>query len=144
MPKFSLVSVRKLDSCDFRIQKVMDEAIQLYDFIVVEGHRSIARQQALYKQGRTEPGEIVTQVDGINVKGMHNWIPSRAIDIAPYSYKLKGPDWDNRDGFLILTGIILGIAKALDIKLRWGGDWNGNWDMKDQKLHDLGHFELVD
>jgi peptidoglycan L-alanyl-D-glutamate endopeptidase CwlK len=44
--------------------------------------------------------------------------------------------------FYVLAGYVLGIAQAQSVALRWGGDWNGNWDYRDQRFHDLGHFEL--
>ena len=31
----------------------------------------------------------------------------------------------------------------MNIKLRWGGDWNDNKDFSDQTFDDLVHFELV-
>ena len=30
-----------------------------------------------------------------------------------------------------------------DIKLRWGGDWNMNFEVDDNKFDDFPHFELI-
>lgn len=38
---------------------------------------------------------------------------------------------------------MLNIAESLEIKIRWSGYWNGNFDLKDQKFYDLVHFEVV-
>lgn len=50
--------------------------------VVTCTYRSVEEQQRLYAQGRTVPGKIVTNIDGIRVKGMHNFTPSHAIDVA--------------------------------------------------------------
>jgi len=80
---FSDRSLKKLHTCHPDLQRVALLAIQLstVDFGVSEGHRSIERQWELYKQGRTEPGKVVTWVDGIRRKSQHNYSPSRAFDV---------------------------------------------------------------
>ena len=30
----------------------------------------------------------------------------------------------------------------MDINLRWGGDWDQDTEVKDNRFDDLGHFEL--
>jgi hypothetical protein len=32
----------------------------------------------------------------------------------------------------------------MEVKLRWGGDWDSDKDTKDQNFNDLPHFELID
>lgn len=34
-------------------------------------------------------------------------------------------------------------ASTTGVKIRWGGDWDGDWIHTDQSFHDLPHFELV-
>ena len=54
-------------------------------------------------------------------------------------------DWNDIDRFIYFAGHVKGLAYALDIGLRWGGDWNMNNDLLDEKsLIDLGHFELIE
>lgn len=58
-------------------------------FRVVQGLRTIAEQDAIYAQGRTKPGQIVTKAKG--GQSYHNY--GLAIDIVPF----KDPrtlDWD--------------------------------------------------
>ena len=52
------------------------------DLLLTCVYRSPEAQQALYRQGRTTPGHIVTQIDGILKKSNHNYDPSRALDFA--------------------------------------------------------------
>ena len=35
------------------------------------------------------------------------------------------------------------IAGKMKHRIRWGGDWDGDTDVKDQKFMDLPHFELI-
>ena len=69
------------------------------------------------------------------------------------SQKLKKIDWNNKEAFRFLGGLIIGISEMLFSegkiyhRVRWGGDWNGykNYynDFSDQSFIDLPHFELI-
>lgn len=130
MPQFSTKSREKLMTCDMRIQKIMNEAIKYIDFTILEGHRGEELQNMYFEQGKS-------RLKFPNSK--HNKIPSLAIDIAPYPI-----DWNDREKFYYLAGVIRGIAGSMGIKIRHGGDWNSNNNFRDQTFFDLPHFELVD
>ncbi len=132
MPSFGKESRTALDTCDPRLQKIAEKAIEIMDFSVLEGHRTKERQDELYNENPPK-----TKVQWPNSK--HNTIPSRAFDIAPYPI-----DWKDIRRFYILAGVIRAVAHELGIKLRWGGDWDSDDDLKDQTFNDLPHFELVD
>ena len=42
-----------------------------------------------------------------------------------------------------MAGLVLGIAAVFGIKIRWGGDWDSDNDLNDQKFMDLAHFEEI-
>ena len=130
MPGFGTDSKSRLDTCHPDLQQVCELAIVNYDFTVLEGFRSNARQDDLFRQGKSKlrGGE-----------GKHNSNPSIAVDLAPYPI-----DWDNAKRFYLLAGFMFQAASQLGIKLRWGGDWDGDWVHTDQSFHDLPHFELED
>lgn len=96
-----------------------------YKLIVTCTHRSVEEQQRLYAQGRTAPGQKVTNVDGVKQKSNHNYKPSRAIDFAVVfngkvtwndkMYKVAGP-------YFVAEGLI------------WGGNW--------KSFKDYPHLEL--
>ena len=130
MPKFGKKSKEELSSCREELQKVFNEVIKTVDCSVLEGHRSKDRQNALYKEGKTK----VTYP-----KGRHNSFPSLAVDVAPYPI-----DWGDRERFHLFAGFVLGIAKGMGITLRWGGDWNQNFEVDDNMFDDCPHFELKD
>lgn len=106
---------------------------QIVDFSVNEGHRSVARQQKLFAQGRTEPGQIVTYIDGIKKIGEHNRKPSKAVDLVPW-IPGKGKSWDDLELFFLIAGVMLTVAKQKGIKLEWGGHW--------KSFKDYPHFQV--
>lgn len=128
MPRFSARSLQNLDTCHRDLQQVFNEVVLHIDCTILEGHRGEAEQNEAVRKGTSQ----IKWPDG-----MHNKSPSRAVDVAPWPI-----DWENRRRFTLFAGFVLGIAATMDIKLRWGGDWNQNWDPTDQRFHDLPHFEL--
>ena len=130
MPKFGKRSREALKSCDNRLQAVFNEVIKTVDCSVLEGHRGQARQDKFYEEGKSK----VKYPDG-----RHNRLPSRAIDCVPYPI-----DWNDRERFTLFAGYVLGVADQLGIKLRWGGDWDKDFQVNDNKFDDFPHFELLD
>lgn len=130
MPRFSNNSKRALATCDIRLQEVMTEAIKHIDFMVLEGHRGKEAQDKAFRTG-------MSKVRWPN--GKHNKNPSLAVDIAPYPIK-----WGDTERFVYFAGIIKGIGIMMGVKLRWGGDWDQDTQVTDERFRDYGHFELVD
>jgi peptidoglycan L-alanyl-D-glutamate endopeptidase CwlK len=128
MPRFGNSSKERLKTCDERLQKVFNEVIKYVDCSVLEGHRSQERQDRLYEEGKTK-------VKYPN--GRHNADPSRAADVTPYPV-----DWDDRERQTLFAGFVLGLARNMGIKLRWGGDWDMDFDVQDNKFDDFPHFEI--
>ena len=94
--------------------------------IVTESYRSPARQNELYAQGRTKPGPVVTYKRG--GESNHNVLPSRAIDVA---FLLADGSVSWAGGLLAKFAL---LVKAADARVRWGGDFPGNFK-------DGPHFE---
>jgi len=129
MPRFGAKSKSKLKTCDIKLQEVFNEVIKKVDCSVLEGHRGKDRQNSLFKEGKTKV---------IYPNGRHNASPSRAADVVPYPI-----DWEDRERFHLFAGFVIGVAYKMGIKLRWGGDWNMNWFVDDNKFDDFPHFELL-
>ena len=68
--RFGERSLGKLETCHKDLQKIMKLAISrsLIDFGISEGHRSIERQNLLFRQKKSK-------IDGINRKGKHKLQP---------------------------------------------------------------------
>lgn len=138
---FSESSLDKLQTCHKDLQLIMEEVINIYDFTILEGTRSVEKQQEYYKKG-------LSKLDGINRKSKHQSFPSMAIDIMPYGGNaFSGRESDTRR-FVFLAGIVKAVSErlyeegAITHKIRWGGDWDGDNLMSDQSFNDLPHFEL--
>ena len=135
--KFSKRSLDNLVGVHPDLCKVMHEAIKdtPIDFTITEGVRTIQRQQELYAQGRTKPGTIVTQVDGVKKKSNHQ--PKSdgygyAVDLYPC---LCGSVQVNAVKELkIIAAHIIATAMRLGVKIEWGGSWTS--------FKDYPHFEL--
>jgi peptidoglycan LD-endopeptidase CwlK len=140
MPAFSDRSRARLATCHPLIIKVFTEAIvHGPDFTIICGERPVREQQELFAQGRTKPGSIVTNVDGITKLSKHNKSPSEAVDVAPYPSL-----YEDIPRFKILGAYIMGVAHAMDVPLVWGADWDSDWDLAEHEhvFVDLPHFEL--
>lgn len=130
MAKYSNSSCEKLYTCDERLVRVFERVVQTFDNTILVGHRDEATQQEMYEQGKS-------QLQYPNSK--HNSFPSKAVDAAPYPI-----DWDDRERFTLFAGFVLGIAEEMGIYLRWGGDWDRDWQTSDNSFDDLVHFEIID
>lgn len=132
MPKFGNVSLTRLGTCDQRLRDICHETIKFVDFTVVCGHRGEVAQTLACAHGLSKTPWPTSK---------HNSLPSRAVDVAPY--KDGAILWRDKDAFQDLAKEMLAAAHKLDVKLRWGGDWDGDGDTLDEKFLDMPHFELV-
>jgi peptidoglycan L-alanyl-D-glutamate endopeptidase CwlK len=107
----------------------MTEANEIMEVSILEGYRTPARQKELYDAGKSK-----VKAGG----SKHNVMPSQAVDVAPYPL-----DWDDRGRFYIFAGVVKAIASKYGVKMRYGGDWDGDGRTTDQTFYDLGHFEIV-
>ena len=129
MAKFGRRSRENLSTCHEDLQKVFNEVIKHVDCSILEGHRDERTQDRYYEEGKTKVRYPM---------GRHNSKPSRAVDVVPYPV-----DWDDRERFHLFGGFVLGMARGMGITLRWGGDWNMNFEVDENRFDDFPHFELV-
>ncbi len=131
MPKFSNRSLQILGTCDARLQKVFNEVIKHWDCTIIDGKRSVDEQIRNVNLGVSKT---------LNSKHVYpEDKPSLAVDVAPYPIR-----WQDSQRFYAFGGFVIGTALQMGIRLRWGGDWDSDRDLKDQNFNDLPHFELVD
>lgn len=134
MPRFSKRSQQILDTCDWELRELMYEVVRKFDITVLEGYRSSEDQEAAFKKGNSKLRAGQSK---------HNYFPSLAVDVAPWKSTKPHIDWDDLELFRFMGGYILGIANQMEINVRWGGDWDGDFNFRDQTLIDMPHFELV-
>jgi peptidoglycan LD-endopeptidase CwlK len=124
MPKFGKRSREKMRGVDSRLINVMNELIKLMDVTIIEGLRTKERQEELVAKGASKT-KFSKHIEG------------KALDVAPYPI-----DWENRDGFYYMGGMIRGIAQQLGYDIRYGGDWDSDGQTKDNNFDDLVHIEI--
>ncbi len=128
MPSFSQNSQNELVTVDNRLQEVFSEVIKHFDCTIIQGHRTQVEQDEKFRQG-------LSKVQFPNSK--HNSVPSLAVDVAPYPI-----DWNDRERFTLFAGIVIGIGLSMGYTIRWGGDWDQDTQVRDNKFDDLPHFEI--
>ena len=124
MPSFSKQSLARLNSTDERLVRVFTEVVKHFDCTILEGKRTVDRQKMLVQQGKSK-----------TMNSKH--LLGKAVDVAPYPI-----DWNDRERFTYFAGYVMGIAAKMGIKLRWGGDWDRDTQVKDNSFDDLPHFEI--
>jgi len=126
MPHFGKTSKRRLKGVNIKLQHILNKLIKIMDVTIIEGVRSQKRQDKLVAEGasKTKYSKHIT---------------GKAVDLAPYPI-----DWEDRERFHYMGGMLRGIAHELDIKVRWGGDWDSDGEIKDNSFDDLVHIELKD
>lgn len=94
------------------------------DLLITSTYRDNESQNALFAQGRTAPGKIVT-----NAKAGQSWHNFRcAVDVVPL---VNGkPVWDGDDPIWAKVGA-LGKQSGLE----WAGDW--------KKFKEMAHFQYT-
>lgn len=92
--------------------------------------RTVEEQDALYAQGRTTEGEIVTYATGYDYSSQHQW--GIAFDIYQNDANDPYPDPSTSTFWTDVSN----IAKANG--LAWGGDWTSPVDMPHFYLPDWG------
>lgn len=130
MPTLSSRSLENLSLVDVRLRGVIEQAIEVLDFSVLEGYRGPDRQDEMFQTGQSK----LQWPDS-----KHNSLPSLAVDLAPYPI-----DWEDTERFVFLAGVIFTIASQMDINVRWGGDWDSDGFMLDETFRDYVHFELLE
>jgi peptidoglycan LD-endopeptidase CwlK len=124
----------RLDKVHPALAKLVREVAKVYPLLVICGERGKAAQDEAYHAGKSN----------------HRWPSSKhniqppdtvafAVDVAPLPL-----DWRDKERFYYLGGYMMATAKRFEIKLRWGGDWDNDYDLHDQKLYDLVHYEIIE
>lgn len=129
MPILGKRSLEKLEGVHPDIVDVLKEAIKYFDFAVLEGVRTPETQKQYYVLGKSQTlnSKHLRQQSGY----------SHAVDIAPYPI-----DWEDKQRFAYMAGLVMGIAEMKGVKLTWGNDWDGDGDFQEHTLQDGPHFQL--
>lgn len=97
-----------------------------------ECFRSVAEQEALYAQGRTAAGNIITNARGTSYSSQHQW--GIAFD---FFKNVKGQEYSDNTFFTKVANL------AKSIGLAWGGDWTSPVDKPHLYLPDWGDTPTI-
>ena len=135
MPAFGQSSRDHLATTHKDLQAIFNEVIKVYDCSVYCGHRGKEAQDEAFVANLSKTPWPTSR---------HNTTPSMAADVAPWPI-----DWKDTERFYFFAGYVLATADQLlaegiiNHKVRWGGDWDSDKDIRDQRFNDLPHFELI-
>lgn len=124
-----MINSRSLDELLPMVRTRVDKFLELcdehgIDLLVTSTYRDHESQGALYEQGRTRPGKVVT-----NAKPGESWHNYRcAIDVVPL---VNGkPNWDGSDPIWETIG---------ELGEKAGLEWAGRW----RTFRELAHFQYT-
>ncbi len=122
-PVFELVLEKLIERCYARGVWVL----------ITQGLRTYAEQDALYAQGRTKPGQVVTKAQG----GYSNHNFGFAADFALLLRDGRTVSWDtlrddDKDSLPDWSEV---VEEAKKLGLEWGGDWGS--------FKDMPHLQMV-
>jgi peptidoglycan L-alanyl-D-glutamate endopeptidase CwlK len=100
---------------------------------ITQGLRTIAEQDALYAQGRTKPGNIVTNAKGGT--SFHNF--GVAIDFVLILPDGKNVTWDLKTDFN--SNNVKDWTEVVDEAKKLGFEWGGDW----VSIKDYPHFQMT-
>ena len=129
-------SVERLaEVCPLLAKKIftLDKMLPSLSIQVTQGLRTWAEQDALYAQGRTTPGKIVTHALG--GFSWHNF--ALAVDLVPEDITPGQPDWD-----LSHPSWARMVSVAESLGLVSGAEWYGE-DLDTPHVQLTGRFAVV-
>lgn len=128
MPKFSERSLTRISTCDPRLICLFRRVVETFDCTIIEGHRTETAQNTAFANGTSK----LKWPDSL-----HNARPSMAVDAVPFPI-----NWEDRERFHYFAGYVKGVAEMMRVDIRWGGDWDSDTEVVDNRFDDLAHFEL--
>lgn len=95
------------------------------------GKRTPEEQNQLFKEG-------YSKCDGYEKLSKHQ--SGDAIDLNVF---VGSKVVDNKEMLCVIAGVMFACADELNLKIRWGLDWNQNGDIRDNTFNDVYHFEII-
>jgi len=130
---FSKNSENNLLECHLDLYHLFHRVIKYQDCFVIIGYRGEQEQDRAFHMGSSQLKYPQSK---------HNKKPSLAVDVVPWFKSFPHIRWDDKEKLYYFGGFVLGVAAEMGINIRWGGDWDQDGELHDQKFFDLSHFEL--
>ena len=147
MPRFSTISIQRLETVHPELSMLFQAVVKHRDCHILCGVRSKAEQDRLYNLGRTK---MMWPNSRHNVRDPNDL--AMAVDVAPFFVnrdpQIIWPRAGSREYiqdvglYYNFAGYVQAIADSIGIRVRWGGDWDGDLNYSDQTFNDLVHWEI--
>lgn len=144
MNRYSKKSQAELDTCHTDLQVLFTTVLRDYDHSILNGRRTLEEQKENVKKDVSKtlnskhiPPEGSDKSEAVDVTP---YIPGRGKIMPQVKSKSFIKDLNQMYHF---AGFVLKTALQLGIKVRWGGDWDKDYNIADQTFDDLFHWELV-
>jgi len=129
-----------LNQCDARLRRIFYEVNKRTTVEILPSTiRTIEHQKYLVEMGVSKTMNSLHLIDE-----QHPF--SRAVDAGPWPIiwpDKRNPKYVYTIGqFYYFAGVVLEVAHELLIPIRYGGDWDGDFNVTNQTFYDLVHFEL--
>jgi len=134
---YSKRSLKYLKTCDFILRFLFTRVLKNFDHSILEGWRGEELQNK-YFNATPQLSKLKWPDSLHNRLDQHGEPCSLAIHAVPHPL-----DWNDRERFTFLAGYVLQEAANLEIPLRWGGDWDMDTEVRDNKFDDLAHYEVI-
>lgn len=131
---FGIKSQTLLKQAHPDLRRLFIRVNQIVQCTILGTGRTVRDQELNVKKGlsKTMDSKHLIQSDGF----------AHAVDAAPDPVNFEGAEY-NKD-LIYFSGIVMGVAQELGIRIRCGCDWNRNGKVSDERFIDLDHFELED
>lgn len=102
-----------------KVEKILSAMEALgFPMMVTDTLRTTEEQAALYAQGRTKPGKIVTNTDGVKHKSNHQSHEDGFGHAVDCCFLVDGQaNWDEKNPWKVYG------TMAVALGLVWGGNW---------------------
>lgn len=140
-------SVSVLETLNKDLRLLLEDArrFSLVSFQLVEGARSIERQQELFNTGKSKvnPAAYAGRLHELYAAARHVVGPGKPLsDAVDVIVALRGKEYDTAQ-LAYLAGVLQAIGLVRSTPVRWGGNWDSDTEViTDQSFDDLVHFEL--
>ena len=142
MPSFSATSLSRLSEVHLDLVTLFIEVVKTFDCSILCGRRGEAEQNAALQAGKSTKAFPNSKH---NLKpGARPGTRVEAVDVAPYPI-----DWADKDRFIYFAGYVMATADRLLLAgkisraIKWGGDWDKDGRLLEEKFKDLDHFETI-
>jgi peptidoglycan L-alanyl-D-glutamate endopeptidase CwlK len=149
LPSFSQRSLERRAGVHPDLCRLADRAVLRFDCTVLHngGVRSPELQLDLYNQ------KLTKTLDSKHLMQMDGW--GHALDLAPWWPDEPHVRWPGEEGiseaerierwrrWSAFGGYMMGLAEWMGINVRWGQDWDRDWNFAEHSFIDSPHWELL-